>query len=149
MSKTFFTEPYFCNNCLAFFSSSCSSSIIILIPRSTSFWLLSCILTIRFPFTLPSFIITEVLIMLRIIFCPVPLFMRELPVTNSGPTIISMGISTACERGESGLLLIPAVSMPLFRACCNARRQEIGIMRSMGASENAVRNQFLAEAFYW
>lgn len=30
---------------------------------------------------------------------------------------------------------------------CNARRQEIGIMRSMGASENAVRNQFLAEAF--
>lgn len=30
---------------------------------------------------------------------------------------------------------------------CNARRQEIGIMRSMGASENSVRNQFLTEAF--
>lgn len=32
---------------------------------------------------------------------------------------------------------------------CNARRQEIGIMRSMGASENAVRNQFWRKHFYW
>ena len=29
---------------------------------------------------------------------------------------------------------------------CNARRQEIGLMRSMGATEGRVRNQFLTEA---
>ena len=29
---------------------------------------------------------------------------------------------------------------------CNARRQEIGLMRSMGATERRVKNQFLKEA---
>ena len=29
---------------------------------------------------------------------------------------------------------------------CNARRQEIGLMRSMGATEGRVKNQFLTEA---
>ena len=65
------------------------------VPRSTSFWLVSCMLTMRLPLTRPNWIMTEVDIMLSIIFCPVPDFMRELPVTNSGPTIISMGTSAS------------------------------------------------------
>lgn len=31
---------------------------------------------------------------------------------------------------------------------CNARRQDIGLMRSMGATKNCIRNQFLAEAWF-
>ena len=36
-------------------------------------------------FTRPNCIMTEVVIIFSIIFCPVPDFMRELPVTYSGP----------------------------------------------------------------
>ena len=38
-------------------------------------------------------VLDEVEIIFRIIFCPVPDFIRELPVINSGPTIISMATS--------------------------------------------------------
>ena len=68
------------------------------------------------PLTRPSLIITEVDIMFRIIFCPVPDFMRELPVTNSGPTIISMATSASAAIGESGLLDMEAVRIPCSRA---------------------------------
>ena len=65
------------------------------VPRSMSFAFVSCMLTILLPLTRPILIITDVVIMLHIIFCPDPDFMRELPVTYSGPTIISMGMSAA------------------------------------------------------
>ena len=58
--------------------------------------------------------------MLQIAFCPVPDFIRELPVTSSGPTIISIGISASAASGESGLLQIQAVRMPCSRARCSA-----------------------------
>ena len=81
-------------------------------PRSTSFWLLSCMFTILLPFTRPSRIMTEVVIMFRSIFCAVPDFMRELPVTNSGPRMTSIGISASVATGDPGLLVMPAVRMP-------------------------------------
>ena len=59
---------------------------------------------------------TEVLIIFRIIFCPVPDFIRELPVTYSGPTIISMATSASAAIGESGLLVIQPVRIPCLRA---------------------------------
>ena len=54
--------------------------------------------------------------MLQIIFCPVPDFIRELPVTNSGPTTISIGISASAAKGEPGLLVMQAVRTPCSRA---------------------------------
>ena len=90
------------------------------VPRSTNFLLLSCMFTILLPFTRPNCIMTEVVIMFRIIFCPVPDFMRELPVTYSGPTIISMATSASAAMGESGLLVMQPVRMPCSRASCMA-----------------------------
>ena len=58
--------------------------------------------------------------MLRIIFCPVPDFMREEPVTNSGPTIISMGYSQAAAMGVSGFDVMQPVRQPLARASVRA-----------------------------
>ena len=83
------------------------------VPRSMSLLLLSCISTIRFPFTRPSLIMTLVLIMLSTSFCAVPLFMRVLPVTNSGPTTTTIGCFAVVANGLSGLQVIPPVRMPL------------------------------------
>jgi len=44
------------------------------------------------------------------------------------------------------LLCIFLGMLGTFWIRCNARRQEIGLMRSMGATEGQVRNQFLTEA---
>ena len=44
------------------------------------------------------------------------------------------------------LLCIFLGTVGTFWIRCNARRQEIGLMRSMGATEARVRNQFLTEA---
>ena len=44
------------------------------------------------------------------------------------------------------LLCIFLGTVGTFWIRCNARRQEIGLMRSMGATEGRVRNQFLTEA---
>ena len=44
------------------------------------------------------------------------------------------------------LLCIFLGTVGTFWIRCNARRQEIGLMRSMGATERRVRNQFLTEA---
>ena len=72
--------------------------------------------TIRFPFTRPSLIIVEVVIIFSTIFWAVPLFIRVLPVTNSGPTTGSMAISASAAIGESGLQEIEAVRIPSERA---------------------------------
>ena len=76
--------------------------------------------TIRLPLTRPNCIMTDVVIMLRIIFCPVPDFMRELPVTYSGPTIISIATSASFDMGESGLLDMEPVRIPCSLAACKA-----------------------------
>ena len=68
--------------------------------------------TIRLPLTRPSWIIRVVEIMLRAIFWAVPDFMRELPVTNSGPTTVSMATSLSAAMGESGLEVMQPVRMP-------------------------------------
>ncbi len=71
--------------------------------------------TILLPFTRPIFIITAVEIILHIIFWPVPDFIRELPVTYSGPTTISIGMSDTADIGASGLDVMDAVNIPRRR----------------------------------
>ena len=61
--------------------------------RSLSFTLVAFTSTMRLPYTLPSLIITAVEIRLRVSFWQVPLFMREEPVTTSGPGTGAMVIS--------------------------------------------------------
>lgn len=63
---------------------------------------------------------TVVEIMLRIIFCPVPDFIREEPVMNSGPTIISMGYAQASLIGAPGLEVMHPVRQPWARASLKA-----------------------------
>ncbi len=58
---------------------------------------------------------TEVVIMLHIIFWPVPDFMRDEPVTYSGPTTISIAMSAALLTGASGFEVMAAVRMPCSR----------------------------------
>ena len=90
------------------------------VPRSTNFLFVSCIFSILLPFTLPNFIMTLVVIILRTSFWAVPDFIRVLPVTNSGPTITSMGISACSATGEFGLQVIQAVRIPFSRQCFSA-----------------------------
>ena len=85
-----------------------------------SFWLVNCIFTILLPFTRPSLIISEVVIMFRISFCEVPDFMRVLPVKNSGPTMASIGMSTFCAKTLSLLFTMQPVRMPSVRALLTA-----------------------------
>ena len=89
-------------------------------PLSTSFSLLSNILTILLSSTLPSWIMTLVEIMFRTSFWAVPLFILVLPVTNSGPTTTSMGKSAAADTGALGLQVIDPVTIPALRHCSNA-----------------------------
>ena len=91
--------------------------MIILVPRPTSFSFDNCISTILFPFTRPSFIITEVDIIFSTIFCAVPAFILVLPVTNSGPVITSIGYSEANANGLFELQVIQPVIIALFLAC--------------------------------
>ena len=73
-------------------------------------------LTILFPSTRPSRIITAVEIMLSISFCAVPAFIRVEPVTNSGPTTASKAYSASAATGDRGLQVIAPVSSPCARA---------------------------------
>ena len=82
------------------------------VPLSTSLALVSCMFTMRLPFTRPRRIIRQVEIMLSTIFCAVPLFMRLEPVTNSGPTMVSMAWWASWDSGVLGLLVMAAVSRP-------------------------------------
>ena len=68
--------------------------------------------TIRFPFTRPSLIIVEVVIIFSTIFWAVPLFIRVLPVTNSGPTTGSMAISASAAIGESDEIVMKLTVSP-------------------------------------
>src|SRR3989338_7061188 len=76
-------------------SSKPVASIIIRIPRSTSLSFVSCISTILFPRTRPKRIIIAVESIFNTSFWAVPLFMRVLPVTNSGPTTGVIAISAS------------------------------------------------------
>ena len=51
------------------------------------------------PFYTSSRIIKDVEIIFSTIFWAVPLFMRLEPVTNSGPTMVSIGYAAACAKG--------------------------------------------------
>ena len=64
----------------------------------------------------PIRIISEVEIIFSTIFWAVPLFILLEPVTNSGPTIVSMGKSEASAKGVLGLLVIQPVRSPFSRA---------------------------------
>ncbi len=90
-SIAFRTLPYWFSNALASSYGMFKASITIRVPRSMSFTLLSCISTMRFPFTRPKRIITDVEIIFSISFCAVPDFIRVIPVTNSGPTSATNG----------------------------------------------------------
>ena len=112
----FLTEPCFRRRFLAFLLLISNSSMIILVPRSTSFLFVNCISTILFPRICPIFIMVVVVIILSINFWAVPDFIRVLPVTNSGPTIATIGISASFSRFEPGLHVIQAVSNPFCLA---------------------------------
>src|SRR5665647_2804060 len=72
--------------------------------------------TILLPLTLPSLIMSVVVIMLRTIFWAVPAFSLVLPVTNSGPTTTTTGYSVTSTIGPVGLQVIHPVRMPFSRA---------------------------------
>ena len=74
----------------------------------------NCISTILLPKILPSFIIDVVVIIFKTNFWAVPAFILVLPVTNSGPTIISIGISATKLNGELILHTIHPVEIPFF-----------------------------------
>ena len=61
-----------------------------------------------------------VVIIFNTSFCAVPAFIRDEPVTTSGPTIGVMAISARCAMGLSGLQLIAPVTAPSERAYSNA-----------------------------
>src|SRR5690606_23229407 len=81
--------------------STPSTSIRIRWPRSRSFSQVTWRSTIRLPYTLPSFTIAAVLMVLSTIFVAVPAFMRVEPVITSGPT--SGAITTSCVFSSSSL----------------------------------------------
>src|SRR5690606_36149873 len=70
-------------------------------PRSRSFSHVTWRSTIRLPYTLPSFTIVAVLIVLSTILVAVPAFMRVEPVITSGPT--SGAMTTSCVFTSSSL----------------------------------------------
>ena len=90
--------------------------MIIRVPRSTSFWLLSCMSTILLPLTWPRRIITAVDIMLSMSLEAVPDFILVEPVTNSGPTTATIGISQISAAFAPSLQVMHEVSMPALRA---------------------------------
>ena len=85
--------------------------------------------------------------MFSINFCPVPDFIRELPVTYSGPTIISIGISASAASGLPGLLV---AGSEYFVLACVVERAYYVWRRARGcnAYESVVfRNIVLLQLF--
>src|SRR5690606_15266691 len=110
------TLPYFSINVVAVSSSTPVSAITMRTPRPTSLRLDNCISTILFPLTRPRRIITEVLIIFNTSFCAVPAFIRVDPVTNSGPTMTSMGYLASAATGEFALQTMQPVAIPCLLA---------------------------------
>ena len=67
---------------------------------------------------------------------------RELGIMTGAYNTLRLKLSLAGFT----LLCIFLGTVGTFWIRCNARRQEIGLMRSLGATEGRVRNQFLTEA---
>ena len=87
----FLTVPCFSSNMEASARAICNSSANIFWPLATNLLFDNCMSTILLPFIFPKRIMVAVEIIFNTNFCAVPAFIRELPVTNSGPTTTSTG----------------------------------------------------------
>ncbi len=88
--------------------------------RARSLALVTATSIMRLPWTLPSRIITVVLIMLSTSFCAVPAFSRVEPVSTSGPVTTAMAWSARSRMGAGSLLEMAIVNAPRSRAACRA-----------------------------
>src|ERR1051326_1297459 len=84
--------------------------------RLRSFSFVAGMSTIRFECTRPRRIITPVEIVLRMIFCAVPLFIRVEPMITSGPLSATMAMSATAASGVFGVDVMPTVSAPIMFA---------------------------------
>ena len=92
------------------------SATMIRIARPRNFVFPGRMFDMRLPLTNPSFIIVTVEIMLRMSFCAVPAFIRDEPVSTSGPTVGAIGTSAARVISEPGAQVTATVKAPSCRA---------------------------------
>ena len=110
--------------------------------------------TILLSFTFPKVIIVAVEMMFKTIFCAVPAFILELPVTNSGPTTISIGNTAVWLKGafvypETGKLKsrpVHVAQIARLRIPLHERAVEELSPHTVGGSE---RDVVLAEDELW